>query len=138
MSVQKVRIDKYLWAIRIYKSRSLATEACRDGKVRMHNDPVKSSTQVTIGDVIEVMKDGFRLKYKVVQLIEKRVSPALAKPCYEDLTSEEELNKYKSWFIGKGGPERRDRGTGRPTKRERREIDDFKSFYEGDDDDDDE
>lgn len=134
MSVQKVRIDKYLWAIRIYKSRSLATAACRDGKVRMHNEPVKSSAQVAIGDVIDVMKDGFRLKYKVVQLIEKRVSPVLAKPCYEDLTSEEELNKYKSWFIGKGGPERRDRGTGRPTKRERREIDDFKSFYEGDDD----
>ncbi|HEY3386912.1 MAG TPA: RNA-binding S4 domain-containing protein [Saprospiraceae bacterium] len=130
---EKVRIDKYLWAIRIYKSRSIATEACREGKVKMKGEPVKSSAQVIVGDVIEVTKDGFKLKYKVLQLIEKRVSAVLAKPCYEDLTPEEEINKYKSWFIGKGGPERRDRGTGRPTKKDRREIEDFKEYYEGED-----
>ena len=131
---EKVRIDKYLWAIRIFKSRTIATEACKEGKVRMRSEPVKPSTLITIGDVIDVQKDGFKLTYKVVQLIEKRVSPLLAKPCYEDLTSEEEINKYKSWFIGKGGPERRERGAGRPTKRDRREIDDFKVYYEGEDD----
>ena len=131
---EKVRIDKYLWAIRIFKSRSIATEACKEGKVRLHNEPVKPSALITIGDVIDVQKDGFKLTYKVVQLIEKRVSPLLAKPCYEDLTSEDEINKYKSWFIGKGGPERRERGAGRPTKRDRREIDDFKVYYEGEDD----
>ena len=130
---EKVRIDKYLWAIRIFKSRSIATEACREGKVKMKGEPVKSSAQVIVGDVIEVTKDGFKLKYKVLQLIEKRVSAVLAKPCYEDLTPEEEINKYKSWFIGKGGPERRDRGTGRPTKKDRREIEDFKDYYEGED-----
>src|SRR5574338_386245 len=121
--LEKVRIDKYLWAIRIYKSRSMATDAIRDGKVKMHGEPVKSSAMISVGDVIDVLKDGFRFRYKVVQLIDKRVSAVLAKPCYDDLTSEEELNKYKSWFVGKGGPERRERGTGRPTKRERREID---------------
>ena len=94
---------------------------------------MKSSAMVSVGDVIDVLKDGFRFKYKVVQLIDKRVSAVLAKPCYEDLTPEEELNKYKTWFVGKGGPERRERGTGRPTKRERREIDDFKTA--GDDED---
>ena len=125
---EKVRIDKYLWAIRIYKSRSIATDSIRDGKVKMHGEPVKSSAMVSVGDVIDVLKDGFRFKYKVVQLIDKRVSAVLAKPCYEDLTPEEELNKYKSWFVGKGGPERRERGTGRPTKRERREIDDYKDI----------
>lgn len=130
---EKVRIDKYLWAIRIFKSRSLATEACREGKVKMHDENVKASALVAAGDTIDVIKDGFRLKYKVVQLIEKRVSPTLAKPCYEDLTPEEEINKYKNWFIGKGGPERRERGMGRPTKKERREIDDFKLYYEGED-----
>lgn len=130
---EKVRIDKYLWAIRIFKSRTISTEACREGKVRMQGEPVKASTLITIGDVIDVQRDGFRLTYKVVQLIEKRVSPLLAKPCYEDLTPEDEINKYKSWFIGKGGPERRERGTGRPTKRDRREIDDFKEYYEGED-----
>jgi len=131
---EKVRIDKYLWAIRIFKSRTIATEACKEGKVKVRNELIKPSTPVMIGDVIDVQKDGFKLTYKVVQLIEKRVSPLLAKPCYEDLTSEDEINKYKSWFIGKGGPERRERGTGRPTKRDRREIDDFKEYYEGDDD----
>ena len=94
----------------------------------MHGEPVKSSAMVVVGDVIDVLKEGFRMKYKVVQLIEKRVSPVLAKACYEDLTSPEELNKYKSWFVGKGAPERRERGSGRPTKKERREIEDFKDL----------
>lgn len=129
----KVRIDKYLWSIRIFKSRTLATDACKEGKVKLHEENAKPSALVTIGDIIDVVKDGFKLKYKVVQLIEKRVSPILAKPCYEDLTPEEEINKYKSWFIGKGGPERRERGAGRPTKRDRREIDEFKDYYEGED-----
>lgn len=129
----KVRIDKYLWAIRIFKSRTLSTDACKEGKVKLHEENAKPSALVTIGDIIDVVKDGFKLKYKVVQLIEKRVSPILAKPCYEDLTPEEEINKYKSWFIGKGGPERRERGAGRPTKRDRREIDEFKDYYEGED-----
>ncbi len=129
----KVRIDKYLWSIRIFKSRTLATDACKEGKVKLHEENAKPSAMVTVGDIIDVIKDGFKLKYKVVQLIEKRVSPILAKPCYEDLTPEEEINKYKSWFIGKGGPERRERGAGRPTKRDRREIDEFKDYYEGED-----
>ncbi len=129
----KVRIDKYLWSIRIFKSRTLATDACKEGKVKLKEENAKPSTMVTVGDIIDVVKDGFKLKYKVVQLIEKRVSPALAKPCYEDLTPEDEINKYKSWFIGKGGPERRERGAGRPTKRDRREIDEFKDYYEGED-----
>ena len=130
---EKVRIDKYLWAIRIFKSRIMATDACREGKVKLKDENVKASTIITVGDVIDVIKDGFKLKYKVVQLIEKRVSAVLAKPCYEDLTPEDEINKYKSWFIGKGGPERRERGAGRPTKKERRDIEDFKDYYEGED-----
>ncbi len=129
----KVRIDKYLWAIRIFKSRSLATEACKNGKVKLHDTSAKPSTLIVPGDVIDVIKDGFRLKYKVITLLEKRVSSVLAKPCYEDLTPEEEILKYKSWFIGKAAPERRDKGTGRPTKRERRDIDDFKLYYDGED-----
>lgn len=131
--MEKIRIDKYLWAIRIYKSRTMATEACREGKVKLNSAVVKSSALTVIGDIIEVHKDSFRFKYKVVQLIEKRVSAILAKPCYEDLTPEEELNKYKMWFVGKGGPERRERGAGRPTKKERREIEGYK---EGDDEED--
>lgn len=129
---EKVRIDKYLWAIRIFKSRTIAADAIREGKVKLNGEAVKTSTMIAAGDIIDVVKEGFRMKYKAVQLIEKRVSPLLAKPCYEDLTSQEELNKYKSWFVGKGGPERREKGAGRPTKRERREIEDFKDFDDDD------
>ena len=126
----KVRIDKYLWSIRIFKSRTLATDACKEGKVKLHEENAKPSAMVTVGDIIDVVKDGFKLKYKVIQLIEKRVSPILAKPCYEDLTPEEEINKYKSWVIGKGGPEQRERGASRPTKRERRATEELKAYYE--------
>jgi ribosome-associated heat shock protein Hsp15 len=129
----KVRIDKYLWAIRIFKSRSISTEACKSGRVRIREAVVKPSTHVVEGDIINVVKDGFRLEYKVITLIEKRVSFVLAKPCYEDLTPAEEINKYKSWFVGKASSEQRERGAGRPTKRERRNIDDFKQYYEGED-----
>ena len=132
--MEKVRIDKYLWAIRIYKSRTMATEACREGKVKLNGAVVKSSALIVTGDTIDVHKDNFRFKYKVVQLIEKRVSAVLAKPCYEDLTPEDELNKYKSWFVGKGGPERRERGAGRPTKKERREIEGYKDDSDEEDD----
>ena len=131
---EKVRIDKYLWAIRIYKSRTIASDAIREGKVKLNGETVKTSTPVAVGDIIDVHKEGFRMKYKAVQLIEKRVSPVLAKPCYEDLTPEDELNKYKNWFAGKGGPEWRERGAGRPTKKERREIEDFKDYDDDDDD----
>jgi len=131
--MEKVRIDKYLWAIRIYKSRSLTTEACREGKIKLHGAPAKSSALISVGDIIDVHKDNFRFKYKAVQLIEKRVSAVLAKPCYEDLTPEEELNKFKTWFVGKGGPERRERGAGRPTKKERREIEGYKDLSDEED-----
>ncbi len=127
---EKVRIDKYLWSIRIYKSRSIATEAIKEGKVKLNGVHAKASTLVVVDDVMDVYKEGFRMKYKVVQLIEKRVSPILAKPCYEDLTPQEELDKYKAWFVGKGGPERRERGSGRPTKKERREIEGYKGDAE--------
>lgn len=130
---EKVRVDKYLWAIRIFKSRSISAEACKNGKVRINDVSAKPSATVVPGDIIHVVKDGFRLQYKAITLIDKRVSATLAKPCYEDLTPAEEINKYKNWFIGKASPERREKGTGRPTKRERRDIDEFKQYYEGED-----
>ena len=130
---EKIRIDKYLWAIRIYKSRSLATDSTKEGKIKLNGEVAKPSSLVVEGDMIEVHKEGFRFRYKALQLIDKRVSAALAKPCYEDITPEDELNKYKKWFIGKGGPERREKGAGRPTKKERREIEDFKDFEDDED-----
>jgi len=124
--VEKVRVDRWLWSVRIFKSRSLATDACKTRKVKIEDKPLKPSYLIKKGDLLQVQKEGFNLELKVVDLINKRVSAILAEPCYENLTSEEELNKYKDWFIGKSVPERRERGTGRPTKRERRELDEYK------------
>ena len=104
----------------------MATDACKTRKVKIDDKPLKPSYLVKKGELLQVQKEGFHLVIKVVDLINKRVSAALAEPCYENLTSEEELNKFKDWFIGKSAPERRERGTGRPTKRERRELDDYK------------
>lgn len=125
--MKKVRVDKWLWAVRIFKSRTLANNACKKGKVRMDGVNLKPSSTVSPGNIIEVRKNNFNLKFKVVQLIQKRVSATLAQPCYVDLTPAEEMNKFKSWFMQKPG-EYRDQGAGRPTKKERREIDDFKEL----------
>lgn len=136
MSVlSKVRIDKWLWSVRLFKSRSMATDACKAGKVKVKDNNAKPSYLVSLGDEIEVKKNGFNLTFKVLHIIEKRVSATLAAPCFEDLTPLEELNKYKEWFVGKAGAEFRQRGEGRPTKKERREIDDFKVMYMDDDED---
>lgn len=122
----KVRIDKWLWAVRIYKSRTLATDACKEGKVRAGGVSVKPSHMVGLGELLEVKKNGFDFQFKVLSLLEKRVGAAIAVTCYEDLTPAEELTKFKDWFVGKSTGEFRERGIGRPTKRERREIDQFK------------
>lgn len=126
---KKVRIDKWLWSVRIFKSRSKATDACKSGKVKIDETSLKPSFLVEREMIVHVRKEGFDLVFKVIDLLEKRVSAVLAAPCYENLTSEEEMNKYKSWYVGKGGAERREKGAGRPTKRERREIDEFKGDY---------
>ena len=121
-----MRIDKWVWAVRIYKSRTIAADACKSGKIRLNGNVAKPSALVTESDKIEVKKNGFNLEFKVIRLLKSRVGAAIAVECYENITPEEEMNKYKNWFMGKAQPELRDRGTGRPTKKERREIDDFK------------
>jgi ribosome-associated heat shock protein Hsp15 len=127
--LKKVRLDKWLWAVRLFKSRTMSTDACKAGKVKLKGTSLKPSHLISIGDTIEVKKNGFNLTFKVNQILEKRVSAVLAAPCFDDLTPQEELNKYKDWFVGKSGSEFRDRGEGRPTKKDRREIDDFKEMY---------
>jgi len=133
--VSKVRIDKWLWSVRIFKSRTISTEVCRSGRVEIHEHKAKASSQITTGDIVHVQKNGYRFTFKVIRLLEKRVGAAIAQEAYEDLTPAEELNKYESWYMGKAGAEMRERGAGRPTKRERRELDNFKGDYYFDDDD---
>ena len=125
--MNKVRIDKWLWSVRIYKSRTLATDACKAGKVKINGDAVKPSYLLAEGEVVWVKKEGFHFQYRATQLIEKRVGAPIALACYEDITPEAEKKKYEDWFQN-GTPvvEKRERGTGRPTKKERREMEAYK------------
>ncbi len=122
----KVRVDKWLWGIRIFKTRTLASDVCKSNKVKVNGKDAKPSTDVVIGDMVEVKKEGFNMLYKVLGIVTTRVSATLAAPCYENLTPEDELKKYDTWFLAKSGTEHRERGTGRPTKRDRRDLEDFK------------
>ena len=124
--MDKVRVDKWLWSVRIYKSRSMATDACKSGHVKLDGEVVKPSTMVQCGQTVQVRKGGFNLVFRISDVIEKRVSAVLAQACYDDLTPEDERNKFKDWFIGKAKAEIRDRGSGRPTKKDRRLIDSHK------------
>lgn len=123
---EKIRIDKWLWSVRVFKTRTLAGDTVRENKVKINGQIVKPSALVQIGDLVEVKKSGFFMQYKVLGILPTRVSAALAAPCYLDITPEEELKKYDAWFLAQSGGEFREKGTGRPTKKERRDIDKFK------------
>jgi ribosome-associated heat shock protein Hsp15 len=90
---------------------------------------VKPSFLLTAGETVTVKKDGFNFQYQVLNLIEKRVGAPIAITCYTDVTPEEERNKYNAWFLNAtGSAEKREKGAGRPTKKERREIETFKDL----------
>ena len=121
---QNVRIDKFLWSVRVYKTRSQATEACKKGRILIEGNPVKSSRTVNVGDVIMVKKNPVVFIYKIKELLNNRVGAKLVENYIENLTSEEELQKLD--VNTQVGFVKRDRGAGRPTKKERREMDKFK------------
>lgn len=125
--IEKLRIDKYLWAIRVFKTRSLATEACKAGKVKLNGQNIKPSYIVKIGETYYIQKGIEKKVIKVVALLERRVDAKTAVTFYEDLTPVEETYGYKSVFHAP--ILKRDRGAGRPTKRDRREIDDLKDEW---------
>jgi ribosome-associated heat shock protein Hsp15 len=116
-----VRIDKWLWAVRIFKTRNLATEFCKKGRVLIAGEAVKASRIVRIGDLIEIRKPPMTLTYKVTGIIEKRVSAPIAAENVQNLTPPEELEKVHN--IMESAFYTRDRGAGRPTKKERRDLD---------------
>lgn len=117
------RIDKYLWSIRVYKTRAMATEACKKGRVMIDEMSVKPSRTVKPGDVIRVRKMPVIYAYKVIDPIQKRVGAKLVDQYVEDITPQEELDKLTmqdDFFV------KRERGAGRPTKKERRLLDQIK------------
>src|SRR5512147_1693006 len=122
----QVRIDKFLWDVRLFKSRSMAADACKSGKILMNNYPVKSSRMVSVNEIFTLRKNPVVYTYKIKEILSNRVGPKLVENYLENLTPPEELAKlemdYNSPFV------KRERGTGRPTKKERREIDKLNSM----------
>lgn len=115
-----VRIDKWLWAVRVYKTRTQASDACRGGKVKMDGNNVKPSREVDKGDEIEIQQGIIKKRFKVLKPAKNRVGAKLVHELAEDLTPIEEYEKQE--LVRQFNHEKRDRGTGRPTKKERRDI----------------
>ena len=119
----EARIDKWMWATRIFKTRTIASEACKKGRIAINGAQVKPSRMVKVGDIVDVKKPPITYSFKVLQAIEKRVGAKLVSEMMENVTSKEqyellEMNRI-SGFIDRA------RGTGRPTKKDRRDMDEF-------------
>ena len=123
-----VRLDKWLWAVRLYKTRSQATEACKGGKVKMAGNNAKASREVNEGDEFEIHSGGIIKKVRVKKAMKNRVSAALVPDLMEDLTPAEELEKQQ--MMRQLNYEKRSRGIGRPTKKERRILDRLKDKHD--------
>lgn len=126
-----MRIDKYLWCIRVFKTRTLATDACRDGRIAIGEDVVKPAREIKVGDKVKIRRGAIHFEWKVVAIPNSRVGAALVPTYGEDITPEEERRKLEMIRLGQ---EQRPRGLGRPTKKDRRNWDDF--FFDDNDDED--
>ena len=118
-----VRIDKFLWSVRVYKTRSIASDECRKGRILINGIQVKPSRTISRDEIIIIRKPPVNYTYRVIEPIENRVSAKLVNKFAEDLTPEGE--KMKLDLSHSGATFHRDKGTGRPTKKERRLIDRF-------------
>ena len=121
--MNEVRIDKWMWATRIFKTRTIAVEACKKNRVMINDVAVKPSRMIKVGDIIQVRKPPITYSFKVLRLIQNRMGAKLVPEYLENVTPPEqyeilELNKI-SGFVG------RTKGTGRPTKKDRRNLDEF-------------
>ncbi len=127
MEKEKLRIDKYLWAIRLFKTRSQAADACDKSKVKLKGDNVKASKTVTIADEYEIKTEGKRWVIKVTGLLDHRVQYSEAITYYTDITPAEELDRiqFQAAVFNTG---KRMSKQGRPTKKDKREIDGFMDF----------
>jgi ribosome-associated heat shock protein Hsp15 len=124
---EKLRIDKYLWAIRAFKTRSISTDACKAGRIKLDGNNLKASHIVKIGEVYTLQKGSDKKIIEVIALLDRRVDAKTAVNFYKDLTPIEDTQAYKSMFHTANLSS--DRGTGRPTKKDRREIDDLQEGW---------
>jgi len=121
-----MRLDKWLWTVRLFKTRSQATEACKGGKVKISGINAKPSKEIKVGEEIDIVQNGIRKTVRVKQLNRSRVGAKLLPELMEDLTPKEELEKLE--MARKINYERRRKGLGRPSKKDRRNIDRLKNF----------
>jgi ribosome-associated heat shock protein Hsp15 len=121
---EKLRVDKYLWAIRLFKTRSQAADACDNGKVKLLGNNIKASKTVNVGDVYDVKAEGRKWVIKVTGLLEKRAAYPEAIKHYEDVTPPEDLDVVK-FLASSFNTGKRLSKVGRPTKRDRRDIEGF-------------
>lgn len=119
----EARVDKWLWAARIFKTRSIAADACKNGRITIAGVKQKASKMIKEGDIIEVRKPPITYSFRVLKAVQNRVGAKLVPEVMENVTAPDQLELLEmnriSGFVGRA------RGTGRPTKKERRELDDF-------------
>src|SRR6186713_2142063 len=121
--LEKTRIDKWLWAVRFFKSRSAAAEACDKNKIMIGLQPVKASRNIKTGETISIRKGPFVMQYEVLQLTENRIPAKVIAEFCTDITPQEEIERIKMHTIVTGA--NRNRREGRPTKKDRRELDEL-------------
>ena len=124
MTDSDIRMDKFLWAARVYKTRTLAAEACARGQVTISDLTVKPSRHINVGEIIMVRKPPMVHTYKVLGILNNRLSAEKVKEYVIEITPDDEFRKVEFMKLQKNAV--RDRGTGRPTKRDRRDIDKIK------------
>ena len=123
MTTDSCRIDRWLWAVRVFRSRASSKDACDRGAVRVNGTTAKPASKVRVGDQVVVRVRGDKRELQVKELLDKRVGPAVAAACYYDHTP---VPQRPSVSTGGAEVAKRDRGAGRPTKRDRRRIDRFR------------
>lgn len=122
----KIRVDKYVWCVRLAKTRSQATELISKGKIRLNGIDIKASRDIKIDDVIQIQKNNAVFEYKVLDYLDKRVGAKLVENYIVDITKPEEIEKYKSYQLAQSAY--REYGTGKPSKKDRRDLDSFLDF----------
>lgn len=117
------RLDKFAWSVRLAKTRSQSAVAVNKGKIRLNNESVKPSKEVKIGDVVQIIKHTSTFSYKVIQQLDKRVGAKLVADYIIDITPPEEIEKLRMYSLAQSGY--REYGTGKPSKKDRRDLDGF-------------
>jgi ribosome-associated heat shock protein Hsp15 len=123
MQKDEVRIDKWMWAVRLFKTRSLATEACKKGKISINGIPVKPSRNVKVGEIIDIRQNPMVFSFKIIALAENRMNAKLVPEYMENVTTQDQLELLQLYKLNRTLD--RARGTGRPTKKERRDLETY-------------